>query len=558
MQWLKTRWAALGSLGGMFLACGALALLKKLGLASSFADVLAFVIMFTTIAVNGLAILTIHSDVDALRVNLPVRMFRLPVSTWKLVMGLMLFGVVEVGITSAITAYTVQGVLGVAFTWWLPPLFGAVLIAFLMAWSYAQQEGNPEFAVVSLLVVAVIAVALRRIDILGAFVEQIPSGVTAALTCLAAFGLGVWTFSLNRHNRLPQWRSLRSRPGASGSNVLVARRFNGRMRAQIWYEWRRYGWQLPASVVVLLVCYFLVMPLFGSAFVSNEKVESSLPALDPDYLSGVAIDWLQSVQFLTTGMQVAASVAAVVVGGFMFMKAGYWNARSTYLLTRPMRTADLAWARLVTLFVSAIMGLAILMVIFAGLVFIAERSGSELGVVAFMQMGYEDLPGWFLLSFFWGSLFLVMWVAIWPLNVGVAFMAFIVAYLPPLSVIWFLRSNRTMGYTEANEAIDKVSAVAAWPAAAILGAAFLWVLWGSWRLNLVRIRTIIFAVVCWGISGVAFYVYVDAHHYMPGANIGPNQFELYPVRWALWLALSLLPVAPLFSLPYMLEKARRQ
>lgn len=558
MQWLKTRWAVLGSLAGMFLACGTLVLLKKLGLAGGFADVLAYVVMFTTIAVNGVAILTIHSDVDALRVNLPVRMFRLPVSTWKLVAGLMIFGVVEVGATSAITTFTVQSLLGVAFTWWMPPLFAMVLIAFLMAWSYAQQEGNPEFAVVSLLAMGLLVMGLRRIDAFQVVVDGVPVLVAAVGACMLAFGIAMWTFTLNRHNRLPQWPSIRLRREVSGSDVHVPKRFSSAMQAQAWYEWRRYGWQLPSSVIVLLIGYFLMMPLFGSAFVVNETVDNTMPEVAPENVSNVVIDWLQSVQFLTTGMQVAASVAAVIVGGFMFMKAGYWNSRSTYLLTRPMTTSDLARARLTMSFKSAVAGLFILMVIFAGLVYVAESSGTSLGVVSFMQMGYEELSGFFLLTFFWGSLFIVMWVAIWPLNVGVAFLAFMIAYLPPLSVVWFLRSNRTLRYNEANEAIAKITEVAAWPAAAILGSAFLWVLWGSWRSKLVGLKTITLAVVCWGICAGIFYTYVDGHNYQPNANIGPNQFDLYPVQWALWVALSLLPIAPLFSLPYLLEKARRQ
>ena len=96
------------------------------------------------------------------------------------------------------------------------------------------------------------------------------------------------------------------------------------------------------------------------------------------------------------------------------------------------------------------------------------------------------------------------------------------------------------------------------PAAVILASAFLWVLWGSKRANLIGLKTIALAIICWAIYSGIFYTYVTSHHYQAGANIGPNHFELYPVRWALWAALSLLPIAPLFSLPYMLEKARRQ
>lgn len=108
---------------------------------------------------------------------------------------------------------------------------------------------------------------------------------------------------------------------------LVSFRFRGRakpfsspMAAQTWYEWRYRAWLLPA-LSIALTC-LLAVPLLVSLSDSRSRE-----------------DWRVSAALVLITVAPAAAVAA----GFLAQNMS--SSAVPFLMTRPMRTADLAWAR---------------------------------------------------------------------------------------------------------------------------------------------------------------------------------------------------------------------
>jgi hypothetical protein len=555
MQWHKTRWALLGILPGVLVVYLLLFVMQRFELGGDFVEVFGHLVIFVATIISMFVLVTVHSDVDSVRIYLPIRIFRLPLATWKMVAIFLLYGILASSAVSLYTAFMAKTLLGLPISIGVPVAIAAAATAVVLAWSYAQQETTPEVTIVSGLLVAAGAIWIFQQQSILEAVRSVGIGTSAVIFALAVYVLAFLGFDWNRRARLPQL-SARKSSQSMGMATDVKRRFKNAKEAQRWYEWRRYGWQLPASVIAVMFMYFFALPIFGTAFVAgqhsieNHNYERKSPL--------IVIDWASSVQFLTTGIQVAALVSAVVVGGFMFMKAGYWTNTSSFIFTQPLTTRKLAQARMFNIAKSTFAGLAILMLALSTMVLIVWARGDALGMINFLEQNYS-LERWFVLAFFWGSTLAMMWTIVWPVNTGWVFLGVILTYGPAFAYVSVKQSSGNLNLDEINALNETAFRNAALPLAAIVGFGLIFMILSAIRSRQVDWTSVGAVLVGWAISVWGFYSYTNGYKPIPGeSRIGPNQFELYPVNWPLWFALSLLIVAPPFTLSLLMHRSRHQ
>jgi len=554
MQWHKTRWSLLGLLPGVLVIYVLLYTLQRFGLGGDFIEVFGHLVIMVATMITMFVLVTINSDVDSIRIYLPIRIFRLPLATWKLVALFMAYGILASSGIALASAFMGIWILDLQIAVGGPVAIAAASTAVLLAWSYAQQETTPESTIVTGLVLAAGAIwVFQQQAVLGAVgtVGVIPSAAIFGSVC---YGFGIFGFAWNRRSRLPQY-SLRQSSQSMGMATDVKRRFKNARQAQMWYEWRRYGWPLPFSVVALLLMYFFALPLFGTAFVEGQHSTD-----DPNYERTsplIVIDWISSVQFMTTGIQVAALVSAVAVGGFMFMKAGYWNNSTSFIFTQPMTTRKLASVRVFNIAKSTFAGLAILMLALGTMTLIVQARGDTLGMIDFLEQGYT-LERWFVLAFFWGSLVAMMWAIVWPVNMGWVFVGALLTYGPAMAYISVKQSGGNLMLDEMNALSETAFQNAALPFAGIVGFGLLLMVFMALQTRQVDWTSVGYSALVWAISFWGFYTYTSGHQPRTSSDIGPNQIELYPVNWPLWFAMSLLIVAPPFTLSLLMHRSRHR
>lgn len=554
-QWNKSRLALAGLV--LALLCGALtlAVMDRYGLrpnAGKTSDDFVVSVLFISLAalVSMVTLLLIHSDSETLHVSLPIRMLRLPVPTWKLVAALLGYGAAVMGVVTLVATLIVKTVIHTDFSWWLPLCLAIPAAAALQTWALACGNTNPKSAI--LLLAAMVGAGLwiarqeAAFTIIGrthpVIVLLALSGPLGLFYLLALAGVAV-----NRHGGLPDWPASLMFERRS---VLAAKPFRSPLHAQLWYEWRRFGWQLPLVVVAVLALYFLGMPLVVAVFKgSNVTGNSSSEGFSALFF----VDWITSAQFVTTGLQTSGAVAGVLVGGYLFMKAGYWNSLSTHLMTRPLSTRALAWARLRMVLVSTLLSLAILMAGLGLAVLVLKATGQSLGIIENIEQGYERFPDAAILAFFWGIIFILMWSAVWSVNVGWLLLVFGAAFLPTLLVTAILEAAGALPLAGAPALVWEVCT---WTSAAVLVAAALWACLRSSRRGLAGPRAKWVALFCWALYSSAFVTYGLSLDLPFDANI-PNPFP-HPIDWGLWLSLSVLPIAPIFTHPILLERARHR
>jgi hypothetical protein len=554
MQWNKTRWAFLGILSAVLMVYLLLFGLDKFGLGGDFIEVFGHLVIFIVTMISMFVFVTIHTDVDSIRIYIPIRIFRLPLATWKLVAVFMLYGVLAASAIALFTSLMAIWILDLKIGVGGPVAIAAASTAIILAWSYAQQETTPETTIVSGLVLAAGSVWLFQQQSVLSLAESIGYGLAALIFAIVIFGLAVLAFDWNRRARLPQYSLLQSSQ-SMGMATDVKRRFRNAKEAQRWYEWRRYGWQLPASAISIMLMYFFALPLFGTAFVEGQHKGD-----DPNFVQEsplIVIDWFSSVQFLTTGIQVAALLSAVAVGGFMFMKAGYWNNSSSFLFTQPVTTRKLAQARIFNIAKSSLAGVGILLIALSSVVLIVRAQGESLGVTDFLGLNYSLEP-WFVLTFFWGSLLAMMWAVVWPVNMGWVLCGALLTYGPAMVYVWIKQSTGDFDIFELKDLNDGAFRSAGLPLAGIVGFGLVFMILSAIRSGQVHWISVAVVVAGWGISIWGFYTYANGYEPAPGSQISPNQFQLYPVNWPLWFALSLTIVAPPFTLPLMMHRSRHQ
>ena len=207
----------------------------------------------TTTFVYLLAVFTFGfaGDLAARQSIYPARMFTLPVTTAALAGWPMLYG-------TAATA--ILWLAARLFAVWpsgteIPVIWPALLAAALLAWTQAltwMPYGLPGLRVI----VAVLCLAALDTVVLLAIHYKAPERLMVAILAPQtplAYLAACFAVARARRGDVPDWRGMFARVG-NIADVLTHRRdhFPSPARAQVWFEWRRHGWSLPALVGLLL------------------------------------------------------------------------------------------------------------------------------------------------------------------------------------------------------------------------------------------------------------------------------------------------------------------
>ena len=561
-QWLKTRGTLIGISLGSVAFCSILYLVDQLrpgaitgAPAQELIITTLFIVLVTT--ATSISLLLVHSDAEKLHVSLPIRTLRLPLPTWKIVAPLMVYAVATIAVMSALATFLINLVIMTPFSWWIPIVISTCVIAMVQAWALAFGDINPRAGLAAVVVgVLLLALLIQQTFVVEFLLESGPIPIFAAtlvvLTIL--FGLAVVGVSLNRHGGLPEFSALR----AGNASAARARkpRFKSALKAQLWHDWRCFGWQLPLCALGAGAVYFLGMPLLVAMFnvtdvTGNSRAEGRF----------FFVSWLTSAQFVTTGLQIAALFSAVSVGAYLFMKAGHWNVKSTFFLTKPVPTRTLALARLSLMFKSTLLGVAGLMSavgIISGLLML---SGDEIGFIHYLRQGYEAVPDPAIMAFFWSTLFVFMWTAIWSVNLG--FAMFVFAGVLAVPFVWTVLIG---GSVEEGSGLDTLWQYGVWAASGILAVSFLLAYIQGLRYKLIAPRTHIAGAVLWIVGAVVFTIYGTVYDYhgvrsaisLFGGDAVEASTWPYPIDWPLWFGLSIIPIAPIFTHPLQIHWARHQ
>ena len=202
-------------------------------------------------------------DLAARQSMYPARMFTLPVPTAALVGWPMLYGSAAMALLWAATRLLAvwPSEFDVPVVW--PALLAAALLAWTQALTWMPYGLTGMRVIVTVLWLAVIdAVVLLALHyrapepvMLAILAPQVPLAYVAA------------RFAVTRARRgdVPDWRGLFAGLGQF-ANILTRRRkdFSSPARAQLWFEWRRHGWSLPASVAILLPFELALLFLAGN------------------------------------------------------------------------------------------------------------------------------------------------------------------------------------------------------------------------------------------------------------------------------------------------------
>ena len=190
-------------------------------------------------------------DLAARQSIYPARMFALPVTTAALAGWPMLYG------TSAMASLWLATALLAKWPWGIdvPLIWPALLAAAFLAWTQAlmwMPYGLPGLRVI----VAVLwLVTLDAVVFLAVHYEAPESLMAAFLAPQLPLAYLAACFAVARARRgdVPDWRGMFARVKQI-AEVLPRRRdhFASPARAQLWFEWRRHGWSLPAWVGILL------------------------------------------------------------------------------------------------------------------------------------------------------------------------------------------------------------------------------------------------------------------------------------------------------------------
>ncbi len=548
VQWLRTRWVLPGIVLGTASACAGLAFAQRLGLSGDNVQIAAYAILLVSIGLAVGIVMMIHTEIDKLSAGLPLRILRLPVANWKIVLAFMAYGWIAVGGVSALCALLVIRMAGLEMHWWIAPSLAVCMTSAAQAWTYSLRDPGPRAGVVTFLLFMAPVVWLLRQDAAFDLLERANPWLVGAAVPLALFAAAVLGLRANRRGLIDHWFVPKAAASTWVSGPIPGRRFRSPMRAQLWYEWRTFGWQLPSMIATMLVLYFLGMPLVTGMFGGTGTPEAGWSERPPD--PSIVLDWLSSTQFTTTGLQLVAVASSVLVGGYLFMKAGYWNQSSTHLLTQPISTRRLAYARISVFSKSTMLGLALLAGVMGLINLLMISAGEEARFAAFLQQGYDESNPYAVVAFYIGTLFAVMWVAVWPVNSGWAFVAYAVAIAPAAAVDW-LANDGPMG--EASPYLGWARAAGS----AVLAAGFAFGFYRALRARVLSPLAMAIALAFWAVSVAAFRMMVAAYIPNPEANL-PGEHFPHPVDPWLWLGLSLLLVAPVITHPLLVHQARRR
>ena len=572
-QWRRSRAAIISASAGVF-AIFAILLIRDRPLAyvadwnretmawelvpnESIDFIATMVIIFFTVIVPMIAVLFGNSDSDKLHVSLPTRVMRLPLATWKLVAVFMIYGLVAVGGISLFATALMKTVIATNFGWWMPLALAVSAIAVLQFWAYCFGNANPKAgAVVFGLGIAAVAWLLRQ-EFAFLFLNQ--AGPVATLSAVGGllcmtYGATVWGVGVNRRGGFPDFvTELSQRRAARGKRL---RRFRSPEQAHRWHERRLYGWQLPLLTLAIMTAYFFGMSILVAVYkISNVTGNSSVEGGIFD------VGWKGQAPLVTTGLNLTAVTAGVLVGALMFMRAGTWNDESTYLLTRPLSTRTLAVARLVELLRTVLISLALMMVCTGAGALLLRFRGDGLQIIHYLGLGYEHVPPILALVFFWGMLFLALWVGIWSINLAYAMAIFGIAILPAFGIIWGLEEVGIISRSQMGTSLDMAFMIGSRVGAVVLIAGAAWAYIRAERLGVIPRYMKGVMLVFWLSYSLPFIYYGLTFNQEALVGVIYNDWSVkfpHPIDWGLWTGLSVMPIAPLFTHAYFLERARRQ
>jgi hypothetical protein len=217
----------------------------------------------------------------------PSRMFTLPVRTFALVLWPMLYGAAAVALLWMGTAQFLFRPWGVH----VPLFWPALLAAAVLAWTQAllwRPFGLPWLRVAVAVLVLTVPVAGTGAGVLFgvptayvcAFLAvQLPVAYVTARAGLAAA----------RRGDIPQWRWLPALPRRVARGTGLRRRFASAGRAQVWFEWRRYGLKTPVIVALLLPGFLLPLLLPKNDLIPTGRT-LTLALLAPLLAAGMGIN----------------------------------------------------------------------------------------------------------------------------------------------------------------------------------------------------------------------------------------------------------------------------
>lgn len=193
----------------------------------------------------------LEGDLAARQSIYPARMFTLPVTTAALAGWPMLYGMAAVATLWLVAVRFAFWPMGIDLPLIWPALLGAVFLGWAQALTW-MPYGLPGLRVIA---AGLWLAAVDTVILLGVNYELPERLMVAGLAPLVPFAYFVAVVAVARARRgdVPDWREMFARL-AQVSNVLRRRKdhFPSPGRAQMWFEWQRHGWSLPALVGILL------------------------------------------------------------------------------------------------------------------------------------------------------------------------------------------------------------------------------------------------------------------------------------------------------------------
>jgi hypothetical protein len=303
---------------------------------------LSFFMMSLCIGVSVAFLLCSHSEANDLRLTLPSRLYTLPVKTHVLVNCELFFRLASVGLLAFVmlgTHYLLFGdeyLQDASFVWKVP----LVLMGFfLFVQGFCWWAGGL-WILAAIVSGTLLLTQMWRIIVGPLFGENWEATNLFAVGILALFAGAGYLIALGgvRLDRCGARMDIRKRLGQF-LRVGTGRqkRFSSPACAQLWFEWRRKGKYVPIVAIASATLWFLVYRYllfheFSAATAASREA-----------------DWeTMLIMIVGGGLFVCPLVAAFVVG--MLIPAqdhrDHTSGFSCFLMTRPMRTRELAAARL--------------------------------------------------------------------------------------------------------------------------------------------------------------------------------------------------------------------
>jgi hypothetical protein len=299
----------------------------------------------------------------------PARLYALPIRTSTLVVLQMLLAMLLVAAEMLASTAALNAVFDLRWPLWGPALFGAVAVVVIQATLWladrslwlAAAIGFPVGAL-GLWFKAHYGPLFSRPTHYWDVVTPLDA-VTLALIAAAAYGVAVVGVARNRRGERPLSIGLVDwliRVFAASPSRQVA--FRTPERAQLWFEWRKKGWSMPAVAIMGLVVGL-----------------------------GIWLAAARDAQSLFEGFVAGGAlfVTAMFLGGFVLGHEGGRDIRiGPFLATRPMTTTDMARALLKCAAKSVLIGWSIWAVSFLLVVCVLRAMGIELSLTLPAPFGW--------------------------------------------------------------------------------------------------------------------------------------------------------------------------